>query len=208
MTVAPAVPCEWVGYIADDFSFTDFPPGARVLDVGFGGGVQMRELERRGCRGIGIESDSALALSGRTSGWPVCRAIAEQLPFRSAVFDGVICKVVVPYTQECVAVQEVARVLRRGAIAHMSYHGAGYYLRYLLTERSWKRRVYGARALVNTWCYALTGRRLGGFWGDTLYQSEWRLRRYYRDAGLEVVRTPPSARFFGVPVFICHTVRR
>jgi SAM-dependent methyltransferase len=208
MTTAAAAPCEWVGYVVDDFSFTDFPPGARVLDVGFGTGFQMRELIRRGCVGIGIETDRQLVVGGRTSGWPVCRAVAEQLPFRTAVFDGLICKVVVPYTREEIAVNEIARVLRRGAIAHVSYHGAGYYLRYLLTERNWKRRVYGARVLVNTWFYALTRRRLRGFCGDTLYQSERRLRRYYEQAGLEVVRARPSGRFLGAPVFIYHSLRR
>jgi len=208
ITVAPEEPCEWVGYIAEDFSFTDFPPGVRVLDVGFGGGVQMRELVSRGCRSIGIEADRELVVRGRTFGLPVCRAVAEHLPFQAGVFDGVISKVVVPYTRERTAIAEIGRVLRQGGIAHVSYHGAGYYLRYLLTDRNWKRRVYAARVLVNTWLYALTGRRLRGFWGDSLYQTERRLHRYYKQAGVDVARMHPSARYLGVPVFIYHTLRR
>lgn len=207
MTGVARAECEWVGYIADDFSFTDYAPGARVLDVGFGPGVQMRQLLNHGCRTFGVETDPDLAVNGRTSGLFVCRAIAEHLPFRTAVFDGVICKVVVPYTRERIAVQEIARVLRRGGTAQVSYHGAGYYLRYLLTERQWKRRVYAARVILNTWFYALTNRRFPGFWGDTLYQSDRRLRRHYRHAGLAVVRRHPSAKFLGLPVFIYHTVR-
>ena len=49
---------------------------------------------------------------------------------------------------------------------------------------------------------------LGGFWGDTLYQSERRLRRYYATHGLELVEARPSPGFAGAPVFIYHVLRR
>jgi SAM-dependent methyltransferase len=208
MTVASVSACEWADYIAPEFHFGGFPPGARVLDVGFGGGEQLRRLTTAGCRGVGIELDPTLASSGQRSGLTVCRAVAEQLPFATGAFDGLICKVVVPYTDEARAVAEIARVLRPGATGRVSYHGLGYKLRYLLAGQHWKLRVYGARVLVNTWFYAMTGSRLPGFWGDTLYQSESRLRGYYERAGLELVEAHPSPRFFGAPVFIYHTLRR
>jgi SAM-dependent methyltransferase len=203
-----SVACEWDGYIATDFAFTDFAPGARVLDVGFGRGEQMRGLRARGCRAIGIEYDAALAARAASTGLPVCQAQAEQLPMGTATLDGLVCKVVVPYTDEARAVAEIARVLKAGGIARVSYHGLGYSLRYLLTERDWKRRVYGARTIVNTWVYRLTGRRLPGFWGDTIYQSTPRLRRYYRRTGLELVEEHPAGRFARAPVFIYHTLRK
>jgi hypothetical protein len=68
--------------------------------------------------------------------------------------------------------------------------------------------LYAARVIVNTLVYRLTGSRLPGFWGDTLFQSERRLRRYYAAAGLELVDQPYSARFGGAPVFIYHELRR
>jgi SAM-dependent methyltransferase len=200
--------CEWSDYLADDFSFDEYAPGARVLDVGFGAGEQMRRLNGRGCRSIGVELDADLVAEGRRSGLAVCRAIAERLPFRSGAFDGLICKVVIPYTDEAAAIAELARVLRPGATARVSYHGLGYKLRYLLTDRDWRRRVYGGRVIANTWFYAVTGKRLPGFWGDTLYQSERRLRKYYELAGLELLQALPSGRFLGAPVFIYHTLRR
>ena len=206
--VSATQPCEWTGYLADDFTFGDFPPGAKVLDVGFGTGEQMRALTRRGCRTVGLELDPELAARGRAAGRAVCRAQAEALPFTSSGFDGVICKVVVPYTDEVRAVGEIARVLRPGGVARVSYHGLGYFLRYLLTDRNWKRRVYGARVLVNTAIYAMFGRRLPGFWGDTLYQSERRLQRYYAAAGVELIERRPSARFVGAPVFIYHVLAK
>lgn len=199
---------DWDGYIDTRFVFADYPPGALVLDVGFGGGEQMKKLIANGCRAVGIEYDGSLAAKGAAAGLPVCRAKAEQLPFPTASLDGVLCKVVVPYTDELKAVAEIGRVLRPGGVARVSYHGLGYSLKYLCTERNWKRRVYGARVIVNTWLYALSGRRLPGFWGDTLYQSSARLRHYYRRSGLDLLEERPPARFAGAPVFLYHTLRR
>ena len=205
--VSPAS-CEWSGYIADDFSFIDFAPGSRVVDVGFGTGEQMRNLRARGCRMFGIEYSGALAARGRQAALDVCRAAAEQLPFRSESVDGLICKVVVPYTDESQAVAEFARVLRPGGVARISYHGLGYSLRYLLTDPNWKRRVYGLRTIVNTALYRVAGRRLPGFWGDTIYQSSRRLQRYYAANGLTLREEHPAARFAGGPVFIYHVVEK
>jgi SAM-dependent methyltransferase len=208
VTTAGSV-CEWPGYIlpADEFDFADFPRGARVLDVGFGEGDQMRALSARGCRAFGLEYDPELARQGRAGGLAVVRASGDELPFASAAFDGVVCKVVVPYTDEARAIAEIARVLKPGGLARVSFHGLGYKLRYLLGRNGWKRRVYGGRVILNTAVYTLTGRRLPGFWGDTLYQSERRLRRYYERAGLTRTGTP-SRRFLGAPVFIYHTLRK
>ena len=179
-----------------------------MLDVGFGCGEEMRAVLGRGSIVVGIEYDHGLARAGRAGGLAVCQAAAEHLPFASRSFDGVMCKVVIPYTDEADAVAEIARVLRPGGVGHISYHGLGYFLRYLLTDPDWKRRVYGARTMVNTYVYRLTGSRLPGFWGDTLYQAQRPLHRYYRRAGLELLRARPSRRFAAAPVFIYHTVRR
>jgi SAM-dependent methyltransferase len=208
MAVATAPACEWVGYLDEQFTFSDFPPGARVLDIGFGGGEQLTRVASRGCQSVGVEVDPQLARRGRAAGLTVCRAVAERLPFATAGFDGVICKVVVPYTDEALAVGELARVLRPGGTARVSYHGLGYYLRYLLTDPNWKIRIYGARSIVNTVVYATIGRRLPGFWGDTTFQGHRRLRGYYAAAGLELVEDRPAPTFLGAPVFIYHVLRR
>jgi SAM-dependent methyltransferase len=208
MALNGATTCEWAGYIAEEYDFLDFRAGARVLDLGFGEGTQMRALRSRGCAAVGVEYGERQARRGIELGLPVCRAKAECLPIATRSLDGVICKVVIPYTNEARAVAEIARVLRPGGIARVSYHGAGYSLRYLLTDPSWKRRLYGLRTLLNTWVYRATGRRLPGFVGDTLYQSSRRLRRYYRHVGLQLVEEHPAATFGGAPVFIYHTLRK
>src|SRR5262245_60187877 len=79
-----ATACEWDGYIATEFRFASFPAGARVLDVGFGHGEQMKHVARAGGHAFGIEYDGALALEGCRAGLRVCRAAAERLPFTSA----------------------------------------------------------------------------------------------------------------------------
>lgn len=199
---------EWDPYLDEEFGFADYPSGARVLDVGFGDGTLMRRLVASGCLAIGIEPDERLVTRAAARGLCVLQARAEGLPFASAAFDGVVCEVVVPYTDEAKAISEIARVLRPGAVAKLSYHGLGYSVRGLVTGRDWKRCVYSARVIINTWIYALSGRRLPGFLGDTLYQTGRRLRSYYRESGLELVEARPEVRFAGAPVFLYHSIRR
>ena len=208
MTASTAHAGEWVEYINEEFSFDDFPSGARVLDIGFGAGEQMRRVRARGCYAVGLEIDPLLAGKGRQAGLPVFRAVAEHLPIATSSVDGVVCKVVIPYTEESLAVREIARVLRPGGTARVSYHGPGYFLRYLLTDANWKLRFYGLRTIVNTLVYRLTGWQLPGFLGDTVYQTERRLNSYYSAAGLELVEAHPAPRFAGFPVFLYHVLRR
>ena len=54
----------------------------------------------------------------------------------------------------------------------------------------------------------VTGRRLPGFLGDTLFQTTARLQKYYRAAGLELVEEHAAPRYAGAKVFIYHTVKK
>src|SRR5262245_1286621 len=105
---------DWTGYVLTDFGFTDYAPGSRVLHIGFGAGTNLSRLSASGCQVFGVEYDARLAASGRKAGLAVSRARAEALPFESSSLDGVICKVVLPYTDEAMAVAEIGRVLRPG----------------------------------------------------------------------------------------------
>ena len=207
MIATPAL-SGWARYIDAEYRFADYPPQARVLDVGFGDGQHMRRLLARGCRAVGVEYDRRLAARAAADGLLVSRAQAEALPVASGSLDGLVCAVVLPYTDEARTIAEIGRVLRPGGIARLSCHGLGYALRSLLTARTARQLFYSARMLVNTWVYAVVGRRLPGFLGDTLYQSRPRLHRYYERAGLELVDERAHARFLGAPVFLYHTVRR
>ena len=199
---------DWQEYVVQEFTFIDFPPGGSILDIGCGEGVQLQKLQRQGCRGFGIDFDIGSVAQCGSLGLPVVRAVAEQIPFKSRVFDGAICKVVIPYTDEIWAIREIGRVLKDEAVCYCCYHGAGYYLWYLLVPFSWKFRFYGLRTLVNTWIYATAGVRLPGFLGDTLYQSRRRLAEQYCGSGLRLLREPPAKTFLGFPVFIYHAVQK
>jgi SAM-dependent methyltransferase len=198
----------WSAYLTTPPEMSHYRSGGTVLDVGCGNGEQLTRLREAGCRAIGLELAPEAARGCRTMGHPVIIAKAESLPFRSNSCHGVLCKVVIPYTDERVAVEEIGRVLVPGGVAVLYLHGIGYSLRYLLKPDIWKRSVYAARTIANTLVYRFLGTRLPGFLGDTLYQSEARLREYYRSAGLNFESAVQSRRFLGQPVFITHVVRK
>jgi len=199
---------DWKAYLIEDYMFVDFPPGALVLDVGCGYGRQLQELQSHGCRSFGVEIGWEILRKCRSLGLTVLQGSGEQLPVKCASVDGVICKVAIPYTHEASVLGEISRVLKAGSVGHVCYHGAGYYLRYLLCAPSWKFRFYGLRTLVNTWLYVSTGWRLPGFLGDTIYQSRRRLAKYYRRYELRLVQEPPARSLWGFPVFIYNTVQK
>jgi len=167
--------------------FCDLPPQARVLDVGCGQGEHLAELVRGGCQVTGVEIDPRAAESLRAQGYDVRVGIAESLPLLDSSFDAVVCSVVIPYTDERRAIAEWSRVLVPGGQVRASYHGAAFPLKYLLHGPGIRRRLYGGRTLLNSWVYRVTSRRLPGFWGDTLYQSAARLKKYYRQSGFQLL---------------------
>jgi SAM-dependent methyltransferase len=198
----------WSAYLPPAPDITRYRPGAIVLDVGCGNGTQLTHLRDSGYRAIGLEVAPDAARACRAMRHPVLVARAESLPFRSNSCPGILCKVVIPYTEERLAIMEIGRVLAPGGVAILYLHGLGYSLRYLLKPDIWKRSAYAARTIVNTAVYRLVGRRLPGFLGDTLFQSEARLSRYYRAAGLTLESSIPPGHFLGQPVFIGHVVRK
>ena len=201
-------PREWGPFVLSEYDFSDFAQGAFVLDVGCGEGTQLLRLEQRGCVSLGLDLAISPLLRCRQRNLPVVRARAEALPIRTGKLDGIICKVALPYTEERLVVREFARVLKPGGRAFLSCHAAGYYVRYFTFSPSAKRLVYSARTFLNTWWYALTGRRLPGFLGDTVYQSRRRLRLYYRENALQLTSDQPAPNYLGLPVFLYHQVSK
>jgi SAM-dependent methyltransferase len=186
---------DWQPYVLSQ-SF-DFPQASVVLDIGCGVGNQLAECSGR--LQIGIEPNPASARKCRERGFPTLRAKAEQLPFTDNSFDRIICKVVLPYTVEDSAISEISRVLKPGGKCILIAQGPGYYFRYLLLG-SIKLKIYAARALVNTWLWALCHTRLPGLLGDTTYQSDRRLTKYFNLGHLAIV-SKRKTRFAGLVVF-------
>src|SRR5437879_4898313 len=105
---------DWSGYTLPDFEFDYFPAHTRVLDVGCGRGIQLRQLAQRKCCPLGIDLDAASVVACRDQDLPALIASAERIPFRAASLEGVICKVVIPYTDEARALQEIGCLLKPG----------------------------------------------------------------------------------------------
>jgi SAM-dependent methyltransferase len=194
----------WDTFLAPDFNFAEAMPGGVVVDVGCGYCRQLESLRVQGAIAIGVEPDLQLVERASSMGLDVRPGTAEALPLPDALADRVICKVVLPYTDEARAIREIGRVLRHDGTLVASYHGVGYFLRYLLQGPSFKQRFYGARTIVNTWWYVLTHHRLPGFIGDSLYQSERRLQSYYQRNELTLEYRLHGHTYLGFPVFIYH----
>ena len=196
----------WSEYLDPPPDFQRYSPGGIVIDIGCGHGEQLALIREAGCRPIGLEPFFETAGAAKALGYPIVVARAEQLPFRTGGVQGILCKVVMPYTDEQLAVSEMARILAPGGIALLSLHGVGYYLRYLLRPDEWRHAAYAARTIANTLAYRITGRRLPGFLSDTIFQSDGRMRRYYRASGLTVRSEIHSRKFFGRRVFFGHVL--
>lgn len=198
----------WRAFELPEFSFTDFAAGSRVLDVGSGPGDQLAALLEKGVEAIGLEPGAADAARSRARGHVVVRGTAERIPLAAASFDGVLCKVVLPYTDERRAIAEFARVLRPGGRCVIIGHGAGYYLRYLAEGPGLKFRFYALRTLANTAVYRLLGRRIPGWIGDSIHQSPARLARLCRRNGLRPVVERRGSGYRALPVFIYQVAVR
>ena len=149
---------EWPGFILEDFQF-NFASGSSVLDLGCGEGDQLSGLIGQGVWAFGIDLSFGELKKCSKRGLFIAQAKAEYLPFQPQSFDGVICKVVLPYTDEDVAISEIGRVLKPEGTAYIVSHGIGYYLRYILQPPRGRfgYRIYGVRTILNTWFWSLTG---------------------------------------------------
>lgn len=196
---------EWEGYILEDFDY-GFAPRSVVFDIGCGEGSQLTDLVARGSFVTGVDLNPSRASPAARS--RIVQARAEALPFRDSSADGVLIKVVLPYTDDRKAIAEIARVLKPQGRCILTGHGIGYSLRYMSRPSDWRQAVYGLRTLVNSAAFFLTGRRLPSFWGDTIAQTSARLKRLYQANGLSLIAETPSPKFLGFPVFIYHEIRK
>lgn len=120
-----------------EFERLGLEPGARVLDVGCGGGRHLRETRRlRGIAAVGVDlgaqeaADAAKALRemdelapglggtvAEAGPWLSMQGSGYQLPFRSDSFDCVILSEVLEHLErDEEALREVSRVLKPGGV--------------------------------------------------------------------------------------------
>jgi SAM-dependent methyltransferase len=174
----------------------------KVLDVGFGHLRVMNQLRSDGHQVWGVEIDPALVEKGRQAGFECKAGMAERLPYETDTFDLLVSSVVLPYTIPHLALPEMVRVIRPGGKLRLTSHSYSYGWN-LLREGDFKRKIYGARMLVNTVLYELTGHRIPGFLGDSLCHSATSLINLAKSAGLKDIKITHAGTHFLSDRFFC-----
>jgi SAM-dependent methyltransferase len=172
----------------------------RVLDVGCGAGQELRPfLHNPSVFGVGIDRSPEVGAAGRrlfrehqpASRVAFVRATAENLPLATASVDVIVCRLVLPYTDNARALAEIARVLRPDGALLLKVQHARFYLRELATglaERQFKSVVHACRVLVAGAIYHLTGSQPRRWIIGESFQTMWLLRRELARNGLEIQR--------------------
>jgi SAM-dependent methyltransferase len=173
---------------------------SRVLDVGCGAGQQLLPfVTERKAEGFGLDPARDVGLTGRklfieyapAARIAFVRGSAERLPFSDAVFDVVICRLVLPYTDNVQTLSEIARVLKVDGALLLKIHHPRFYLRKFfqgVRGRDVRYAVHAARVLLAGLIYHATGRqphnRLTA--GGETFQTPWLLRRELQRQGLRI----------------------
>ena len=178
----------------------------RVLDVGCGAGQELLPfVTERGAEGVGMDIAPTVGRVGREmyardapqARVHFLRGTAEELPFPSGLFDVVICRLALPYTDNARAFAEVARVLRPGGRYFLKISGVRWYLLELkqaLRKRNLMGMVHAGRVIMAGGIYHLTRRQpRARIPSPETFQSEWLLRRELVRHGLSIqAKTPDS----------------
>jgi ubiquinone/menaquinone biosynthesis C-methylase UbiE len=178
----------------------------RVLDIGCGAGQQLRPFVGDGrVVGIGIDTSPQTGVAGRhlfardepRARVAFVRGTAEQLPFADATFDLVVCRLVLPYTDNKLALAEMARVLRPQGALLLKFHHARFYTMELgqaLSRGQIKPAIHACRVLVAGGIYHLTNLQpRGRVTGGETFQTMWLLRRELRRHRLAVRKMLPDS---------------
>ena len=149
--------------------------GLRVLDAATGYGRFAHALHAGGAKVYAVDVSQAMVVNARARdaqahiSWG--RADIENLPFRSASFDAVVCMEALMHVPDpCAAVREFARVLRPGGFSIIGINNT-----FSVTALAGALSVHHAilRKLKRTPTVHLT-------------HTIWQARRWLRDAGLEL----------------------
>jgi ubiquinone/menaquinone biosynthesis C-methylase UbiE len=171
-----------------------------VLDVGCGAGQELLPFATKVgafCVGLDVAPEvghvgrELFSRRGEGSRVAFIRAAAEAVPFRSASFDVVICRLALPYTRNVVALSELARLVRPGGVILLRIHHPLFYLNKLFNgvrTADFSQFKYAVRVLLGGTIYLLTGHQPSGLIGREIFQTEASLKRELGRVGLGVKR--------------------
>lgn len=196
----------------------------RVLDVGCGAGQEMlpflerqSPVDRRPSLAVGIDNAPAVGRVGRhlfaqrgiTKHVAFVRGMAEQLPFGSAVFDVVICRLALPYTLNAEALAEISRTIKRGGLVLLQIHHPRFYLlemKQALLSANVRSVVHSLRVLTAGLIYVATGRQpQNRITGREVFQTESLLRRELGPCGIIIRGSMPNTNPL-TPSFVLEKV--
>jgi malonyl-CoA O-methyltransferase len=99
--------------------------GCLCLDLGCGSGRFLKEMEKRGARGLGLDlSHEMLKVAARHMQSPLVAGSMEKLPFPDGIFDSVVCGLAVGHLAELrFFACETARILKPGGfLLYSDFH--------------------------------------------------------------------------------------
>lgn len=178
----------------------------RVLDVGCGAGQELVPfVAGKDVLGVGIDLAPQAGQVGRdlfaardcAGRVAFMRASAESLPFGSQIFDVIICRVVLPYTDNGRALDEIARVLSSEGVCLLKIHHARFYLKELLdalTSLQALSAVHALRVLASGAIYHLSGvQPRNRLTGNESFQTKRLLLRELKKRGLDITGEMPDS---------------
>ncbi len=173
-------------------------PGGIVLEIGSGNGQWLLAYAQDAQKVIGVEpmaSDREFSQK-KVSEYPelerkieILNGIAENLPVEDVSVDVVLCSGVFMFTQQELAIKEIARVLKPGGKVCLTINGLGYFIMYVLNGlryRSVQKMRYGLNGIFATWIKWAFGKQIYG-WPKAVSHTEMAARLHAH--GLELQDT-------------------
>ena len=171
--------CDAIPYVPDELEtlcLGQLEGDSELLDIGCYGGYGLYDVYRRlrasgqplpKATGIDVHSLSVRIAKVMAAEWDAegrtsyCEASVEALPLSDASVDLVLCRLVLPYVDVRLALAEVLRVMKPGAVALFQIHTPRYYAAHLFGSLKRPRiALYYLKPILTYAWFVLVGRQI------------------------------------------------